>query len=145
MYNRLTAAVVAALIGLGGAAQAQEQNLASTQAVTQAQILASPPTYGGQGGPVGGFVTCRVFNAGLGSVSITLRQIITNTNLSVTLAADTCNVTLASTHYCAFIANILGSFAYSCRLEATASASSLRGVAEVSTSAGEILNTLPMR
>jgi hypothetical protein len=60
MYTRVLFTAVAALIGLG--------------TVAKSDTLAGGPVYGGPSS-VGGTVTCRVFNAGQGSLSLDSREI----------------------------------------------------------------------
>lgn len=108
----------------------------------QSEIYAAGPTYGGNvAGLIGGTVTCRVFNYGLSSVSISQRQIWTNTYVLVAPASDTCNVALPPNKYCAFGATIAGNFAYSCRLVAAGVDAKLSGVAEIMSSSGAIMNS----
>jgi hypothetical protein len=94
---------------------------------------------------VGGSVTCRVFNFGASAVSIPTRQIFTNTNVLVSLFADSCNVPLGSAHTCAFAGAISGNFAFSCRLIATgADDTRLSGMAEIQNSSHSVLNSVPL-
>lgn len=130
--RRLTFAVLTTLIGLCGAAQAD--------------ILAAGPAYGGN---FGGNVTCRIFNFGTSTVSITTRQIWANTNVLIAPASDTCNVALLPLKYCAFTAPSAGNLAYSCRVVAVAGAYdknvNISGVAEIQLSNGTISTTLPLQ
>jgi hypothetical protein len=128
--RRLTFAVLAILIGLCGTAQAD--------------ILAAGPAYGGPSS-VGGSITCRIFNFGAFSTSITVRQIWTNTGVSVAPTFDTCTVALAVGQTCSYGAPITGNLAYSCRLIAQGISPSLSGVAEVQNSSHAVLNTLPLQ
>ena len=128
--RRLTFAVLATLIGLCGAAQAE--------------ILGAGPAYGGSPS-VGGRVACRIFNFGTTPVSITTRQIFTNTNVSIVPATDTCNVALGVAQYCAFEAPITGNFAYSCRVVAQGTTTNISGVAEIKLLNGTISTTLPLQ
>lgn len=133
MYVRLTFAVLATLIGLCGAAQAD--------------ILAAGPAYGGFSS-IGGSITCRIFNFGTSTVSISARQIFTNTNVSITPTADTCNVSLAPTRTCAYSASPTSNLAYSCRVVAVAGAYdklvNISGVIEIQTSGHEVVTTVPL-
>jgi hypothetical protein len=130
LYKRLALTTLTALIGLGGAAQAD--------------IHAAGPVYGGST-EVGGSIACRVFNFGSVAVSIMTRLIIDNTNANVTPTSDTCGAPLAVGQYCAFIAPITGNLAYSCRvIDTSTGSSSLSGVAEIQSSTGAILNSLPL-
>ena len=108
-----------------------------------AGILGAGPAYGGPGS-VGGAVTCRIFNFGTSTVSITTRQIFTNTNVSIPLASDTCNVALGVAKYCAFTARITGNLAYSCRVIAVGTETHISGVAEIQLPNGSISTTLPL-
>ena len=112
----------------------------------EARTFASPPTYGGRDASGGGFATCRLFNAGPAAVSVTLRQILNNNNVSIPLASDTCGAGLASVRYCAFTGSGAGNVAFSCRLDATGpNVGLLRGVMEVTDSRANILNALPVQ
>jgi hypothetical protein len=93
---------------------------------------------------VGGSVTCRVFNFGAFPVSIPTRQIFTNTNILVSIFADSCNVPLASAHTCAFAGAISGNFAFSCRLIATGADTRLSGMAEIQNFSHSVLNSVPL-
>ncbi|MBK8816788.1 MAG: hypothetical protein IPN42_15345 [Methylococcaceae bacterium] len=64
-------------------------------------------------------------------MSINQRQIITNTNATMTLSSDTCNVVLAPNKYCAFVAASAGNLAYTCRVVGTGADPKLTGVAEI--------------
>ena len=128
MLTRHSLAFVASLIALAGTAQAE--------------VLASGPVYGGN--PSGGTAICRIFNAGLTSVSIPIRQIWTNTNVALTLGADTCNVALGPNKYCAFQAGIPGNLAVTCRLTAAGTDVNVRGIAEVQSSGGAVLDGQPI-
>ncbi len=125
MNIRLTQVALAGLIGLSG--------------VAHADLLAGGPVYGGPGS-AGGQITCRIFNYGVTAVSISTRQIWSNTNVAMPFVSDTCNVALQPAQYCAFTANIPGNLAFSCRLVATGTDVKLSGVAEVKNSASTILS-----
>jgi hypothetical protein len=99
-YARVVGTAIAALIALGG--------------VAEADILSGGPLYGGASS-VGGVVTCRFFNTGISNVTFSSRQIWANTGSSVSLISDSCNVAIAPGKYCAYSAGITGNFAYSCR------------------------------
>jgi hypothetical protein len=133
MYVRLKFAVLAILIGLCGAAQAD--------------ILAAGPVYGGTSS-VSGTVTCRIFNFGLSTVTFTARQIWTNTNVLVAPTSDTCSVPLAPTKSCAYSAAPTLNLAYSCRVVAVAAAYdrlvNISGVIEIQNSAHAVLTTVPL-
>ena len=128
MLTRHSLAFVASLIALAGTAQAE--------------VLASGPVYGGN--PSGGTAICRIFNAGLTNVSIPSRAIITNTDVSLTLTGDTCNVPIGPSKNCVFLAAIPGNLAISCRLAAAGIDVRLRGRAEVQSSGGAVLVGQPI-
>ncbi|WP_133717204.1 MULTISPECIES: hypothetical protein [Methylocaldum] len=130
MNVRLTFAALAALIGFCGTAQAE--------------IFAGGPAYGGPGS-VGGNISCRIFNYGLSPVTITQRQIFTNTNETVAPSSDTCDAELQPATYCAFVAPIQGNLAYSCWLTATGTDTRLSGVAEIQASDFSVLNAVPIQ
>ena len=131
MNIRFTQVALAGLIGLSG--------------IAQADMLGGGPVYGGPAS-VGGQITCRIFNYGLSSATITARQIWNNTNPSSpeTLVADSCNVALQPTKYCAFTAFIPGNLAFSCRVIAIGQDVKLSGVAEVKDASSTILNSVPL-
>jgi hypothetical protein len=112
LYKRLALTTVTALIGLGGAAQADTH--------------AGGPVYGGLGN---GTIWCRVFNFGAVPVTISSREIYAAANSSgtgtrLTLSSDNCS-TLATLQTCAYTALITGDQTYSCRVvdQATGSTS----------------------
>jgi hypothetical protein len=129
MYKRLTLTALATLIGLGGAAQAD--------------MLASGQAYGGVSS-INGTVTCRIFNFGLTPVTITARQIWTNTSASITPTSDTCNVPLASTHACAYAQSPTSNLAYSCRIIAAGTEVNVSGVTEIQNPSHDVLSVVPM-
>jgi hypothetical protein len=130
MNIRLTQVVLASLLGFSG--------------VAQAEFLGGGPVYGGTAS-VGGAITCRIFNYGAFSVTVTTRQIWSNTNAIQPLVADSCNVAVPPGGYCAFQAAITGNLAFSCRLVATGTDVKLSGVAEVKNANNTILNSLPLQ
>jgi hypothetical protein len=121
--------------------------LATTSSASAADtILASGPVYGGAGS-VGGFINCRMFNAGTSTITVKTREIFTNTNVAVAFTSDTCRSALGPQKYCAFIGSISGNFAFSCRAVITAPIGKVvnaRGVAEVQNTGFVVLNALPM-
>jgi hypothetical protein len=112
-------------------------------ATAQAGNLASPPIYGGFPG-IGGTFSCRIFNAGAASVTISARQIFVNPGTAIALTSDTCSAPLAAGKYCAFTSGV-GNFAYICQATTVGSAASLRGLGEVQTSAHAFITSEPMR
>jgi hypothetical protein len=134
LYKRLALTTLTALIGLGGAAQAD--------------IHAAGPVYGGSTQASGVF-SCRVFNFGTMPVTFTTRQILDSTNAPVTLAVDTCGGTTALQpgQSCVYLAQpISATLAYSCRLiDTSTTPSNLSGVADIQNSTGAtVLNALPL-
>lgn len=129
MYVRLVVTTLAILIGLGGAAHAD--------------IYAAGPAYGAN--PTGGVATCRVVNVGTTSVSITTRQIITNTNVSLPLNADSCNVAVLPGNNCAFTALVGGNFALSCRLFVSGIDPQISGTLDVQNPVGTVKVVVPMQ
>jgi hypothetical protein len=131
-YKRLALTTLTALIGLGGAAQAD--------------IHAAGPVYGGSNpSQVGGSISCRVFNFGAVSVSIPTRQIFDSNNVPVTPTVYQCGLPLAVGQTCTYAAPITSLLAYSCRVIDTSTGStSLSGAAEIQSSTGEVLSVLPL-
>jgi hypothetical protein len=116
MQMRSTFIALAASLGLAGTAQAD--------------ILSAGPAY--PGNPTGGSVTCRIFNAGLQPVTISLRQIFNNASTTpVALTSDTCTAAIPPLGYCAFAASPGGNFAFSCRINANGSDNNISGDVEV--------------
>jgi hypothetical protein len=109
----------------------------------QAEVLSGGPVYGGSQS-VGGTITCRVYNAGSHSVTLTPRQIWNNAGGQATLSSDTCNVSLAPNKTCAFAAPITGNFAFSCQTSEESIDGAVRGVAEIQDSSHAVLNTVPL-
>jgi hypothetical protein len=129
LYKRLALTTLSALIGLGGAAQAD--------------IHAAGPVYGGTTQTV---ISCRVFNFGTVAVSITNRLIYDGSGNPVTVTPpnDTCLAPLAVGGSCVYVAAITGNQAYSCRVIDTSSTpTNLSGAAEAS-SPTEVLTVLPL-
>lgn len=129
MYRCILFTAIAALIGLGTGAKADP--------------FAGGPVYGGLSS-IGGTITCRVFNAGVGSLSLTTRQIFANTGSAVALSSDSCGVGILPGGTCAFSAPITGNLAYSCRMYETSVDGGVRGVAEVQSSSHAVLNSIPL-
>lgn len=128
MNARYALVALAALSGFGGAAQAE--------------VYAVGPVYGGPLA-VGGYVSCRVFNYGTQTATLTERRIYANTNAYATPSSDTCNIPLKPNYYCAFTAPIKGNLAYSCRVVAVGSDVRLSGVGEIQGPDFSVLNSLP--
>ena len=139
MYARLAVAAVAALIGLGGNARAEQPSVAQTVR------YGGGPAYGGFAVTGGALVACRVFNFGATAVTISVRQIFANTGDPVTINSDTCNVSLLPGKSCAYASQYSTSqLAYSCRLVARSTAVNISGVVEIQSLHGDILAALPL-
>ena len=130
MKTRVTLASVMVIVGLTTAAHAD--------------IISGGPAYGGPAS-IGGAMTCRLFNAGLSSATVSFRQIYDNTGAAVALSGDSCNVTLAPTKSCAFAAAIGGNLAFSCRAGISGNDENVSGVVEIQNSGGGVLTVVPMR
>jgi hypothetical protein len=99
-----------------------------------ADIWSAGPAYPGV--PAGS-VTCRIFNAGLAAVTVTVREIFLNTSTTpVALSSDTCAAAVPSQGYCAFSATVAGNFAYSCRVITSGTDNNISGAIDVRTSSG---------
>ena len=129
MRVRLVFVTLAMLIGFGGAARAD--------------IYAAGPAYGAN--PTGGVATCRVINVGTSTVSVTVRQIITNTNVVLALNSDTCNVAVLAGRNCAFTAPVGGNFALSCRLFVSGNDPQISGTLDVQNPFGTVRVVVPMQ
>lgn len=112
-------------------------------ATAQADILAGGPAYGGPAS-IGGSVTCRLFNYGAFSVTVSNRQIWTNTGVSVAPTSDSCNVALPVGKSCAYSAAIAGNLAYSCRAIVQGIEPRVSGVAEIQAPDHSILSAVPL-
>jgi hypothetical protein len=112
--------------------------------VVQAEVLAGGPLYGGPAS-VGGTVTCRVFNAGGGSLSLDTREIVTNTGVAITLSSDTCAVGIPPGQSCASAGQITGNFAFSCHMFDASTDGIITGVIDIESPSGAILATSPLR
>lgn len=113
-------------------------------ASAHAEILATPPIYGGTPA-IGGEFTCRIFNSGTTPVTINARRILINPGLVIPLSLDTCNVPLGAGKYCLFFTTGVGNNAYMCKATTVGSAAALRGLGEVQSSGHAVINTEPMR
>ena len=128
LYKRLATTTLSALIGLGGAAQADQH--------------AAGPLFGG---PTQTAINCRVFNFGPAGVSITTRLIVASNNTMVNPTVDSCGPPLGVNGSCVFAAPIEANLAYSCRvIDATTTGPTfLSGAAEI-TSTTAVLHVLPL-
>ena len=129
MIIRLMVSSFAVLIGMG--------------TLAHADIYAAGPSYGGN--PSGGIATCRLINAGTAAVNVTLRQIITNTNVALPLSFDTCVATLAGGNNCAYSANGPGKFALSCRAFVQGDDPQVSGSLDVQNPVGTVRVITPMQ
>jgi hypothetical protein len=129
LYKRLALTTLSALIGLGGAAQADTH--------------AAGPVFGGSTQTA---IVCRVFNFGSTAVSITNRLIYDSTGTTVNLTlGDSCVAPLVSGGSCSYGASITNSQAYSCRVVDSlgTTPTNLSGAAETSSASG-VLTVLPL-
>jgi hypothetical protein len=62
----------------------------------------------------------------------------------VTLLSDTCNVGIPPAQSCAYSGPITGNFAFSCHMFETGVDGIVTGVAEIQSSGGTVLNTVPL-
>jgi hypothetical protein len=129
-YTRVATTAIAALIALGG--------------VAQADILSGGPLYAGSPAELNGFVNCRLFNAGVYGVTVTNRQIFDNTGASVVLFTDSCSPVVTAGKYCAYTAKITGNFAFSCRAVTNGIDNNVSGVIEIDNSANQPLFVIPL-
>jgi hypothetical protein len=109
-------------------------------------VLASAPVYGGPTS-VGGFINCRLFNAGSSMLTIKSPQIFNNVNTVVSLNSNTCSTALGPLKYCAYVGSISGNFAFSCHAVIApprGKSVNVRGVAEVQNPGFAVMNALPM-
>ena len=131
MNTRMAMALVAVALTLGG--------------TVEAATLASAPNYGGYAVLSGGTATCRLFNAGSGTAQINSRQIINNAGAVTPLINDSCGSGLGPSQSCQFDATITGNLAFACRVTDSGTGIIVRGVSEITSTSGVILNDLPMQ
>jgi hypothetical protein len=129
MNTRVIFASLALLFGLGNAAHAD--------------IYAAGPSFGGN--PAGGVATCRIINVGTSTVTIPLRQIVTNTGALLPLASDSCIAALGPNGNCAFTAAVPGNFALSCRAFVQGSDPQVSGTLDVQNPVGTVRVVTPMQ
>ena len=129
-YTRVAATAIVALIALGGAAKAD--------------ILSGGPLYAGSPAEIGGTVVCRLFNAGISSITVSTRQIWDNTGASDGLFSDSCGVPVTPGKYCAYTAKIAGNLAFSCRAVTNGIDNNVSGVIEIDNSANQPLQLIPL-
>lgn len=101
----------------------------------RADIWSAGPAY--PGNPTGGSVTCRIFNAGVTSATINIREILSNASTTpIPLSSDTCTTAVPPSGYCAFAVSpsAVNNFAFSCRV--TTSADKISGAVEVRAPSG---------
>lgn len=111
--------------------------------VAHAEVLASGPVFGASRA-FGGTITCRIFNAGLTAVNAAQRQIWTNAGVSATPTSDSDNAAVAPNNYCAFSFGLVSNFAYSYRIVTSGAETDVRGLAEVESTSGAIISTIPI-
>jgi hypothetical protein len=129
MIIRLMFSSFAVLVGMGSLAYAD--------------IYAAGPSYGGN--PTGGVATCRLINVGTTSVTVTLRQIVTNTNAVLPLSSDTCGAAIAGGTNCEYSANVGGNFALSCRAFVQGNDPQVSGTLDVQNPVGTVRVVTPMQ
>lgn len=129
MNWRLAIAAVAALIMLGGTAEAD--------------ILTAGPSYAGPG-QVGGRVFCWLFNTGSSSVTISTRQILNSLRGPNSVAlTNSCTATLLAGRSCEFFAGT-GAGTYTCRAITNGAENDVVGTMQMYNSSDVLLVTIPM-
>jgi len=106
----------------------------------RAELLHGGPVYGGPAA-AGGIVTCRVFNMGPFSSTLSAAAIFDNTGASAPLTSNTCNGLVTASKYCAFSATVAGNLAYTCRAYSSGVQDIISGTAEIRTPAGVIITS----
>lgn len=117
--------------------------LAGFGGMAYADIYGAGPAYGAN--PTGGIATCRVLNVGNTPVNVTVRQIITNTNVILPLSSDTCSGGLGAGNNCAFTAPVGGNFALACRLAVSGNDPQISGTLDVQNPIGVVRVVVPMQ
>ena len=117
MKNSLMLAALALLIA-GGAAEAATK------------ILASGPVYGGNA--PGFIMSCRLFNAGTGPVTVTARQIVLSSNAPALITVNSCTGTLGASKHCLFAGSLAVNQAFACRAVVSGTNPVVRGTAQLS-------------
>jgi hypothetical protein len=135
MKWRLSVAAIAALIALGGTAEAG--------------ILTAGPAYGGAGG-ISGKVVCWLFNTGNTTVTVSSRQIFSTdggfTNLPVSVTSDGCKNPLGAEKGCQFSASASASaVAYTCRAVISGVEENVGGTMQILSPTSQLMLTIPMK
>jgi hypothetical protein len=129
MKWHLSVAAVAALIALGGTAEAGE-------------TLTAGPTYGGAEQLVNGaLVVCQLFNTGSTTAVISSRQIFNSSRGLIAAVGNTCTSALLPLKSCEYYAKT-GPGTYTCR--AVINEGTLTGTMEIYSSTDQLLVSVPM-
>jgi hypothetical protein len=132
--GRLSIAAVAALISIGGTAEAG--------------VLTAGPAYISVGGS-NGRVVCWLFNTGTTPVTVFSRRIFAydsgNTNSLLPVTSDACENPLGADRGCQFSAST-GPFvgAYTCKAVVTGVEEDVSGTMQVMSPTGQVLLTVPL-
>jgi hypothetical protein len=129
MKWHLSIAAVAALIALGGTAEAGE-TLTAGPAYCGAEQLAN-----------GALVVCQLFNTGSATAVISSRQLFNSSRGSIAPVGNTCTSALAPLKSCEYYAKT-GSGTYTCR--AVITEGTLAGTMEIYSSTDQLLVSVPM-
>ena len=128
MKWRLSVVAIAALIALGGTAEAG--------------ILTAGPSYGGAEQLVNGaLVVCHLFNTGGAAAVISTRQLFNSSRGLITPVGNTCTSALAPQKSCDYYAKT-GPGTYTCRVVLTEG--TLAGTMEIYSSTDQLLVSVPM-
>ena len=129
MKWHLGVAAIAALIALGGSAEAGE-------------VLTAGPSYGGAGQLTNGaLVVCHLFNTGNGTATISYRQIFNSSKGLIALVGNTCISALPAQKSCDFYART-GPGTYTCRAVVTEGA--VTGTLAIYSADDHLLVSVPM-
>jgi hypothetical protein len=129
MKWHLSIAAIAAVIALGGTAEAGE-------------TLTAGPSYGGAEQLTNGaLVVCHLFNTGSTTAVISTRQLFNSSRGLVTPVGNTCTSALAPQKSCDYYAKT-GPGTYTCRVVVTEG--SLAGTMEIYSSTDQLLVSVPM-
>jgi len=129
MKWRRSVAAIAALIALGGTAEAGE-------------ILTAGPIYGGKDQLTNGaLVVCQLFNTGNGNAVISYRQIFNSSKGLIALVGNTCISALPAQKSCDFYART-GPGTYTCRAVVTEGA--VTGTLAIYSADDHLLVSVPM-
>ena len=129
MKWHLSVAAIAALVALGGSAEAGE-------------VLTAGPSYGGAGQLTNGaLVVCHLFNTGNGTATISYRQIFNSSRGSITPVGNTCISGLPPQKSCDYYAKA-GAGTYTCR--AVIADGYVTGTMEIYDASVQLLVSVPM-